>query len=251
MSSNTTGGTAVTKVLALALATAVLGSLVVASVGVAAAQEDQSDAEVRVVHAVPDAPAVDVYVDDELVFEGVEFGEETDYQSVPVGTQTVTVTPANDSETVVYEEELDVESGQATVAVGGELTADGEDLVAVALTDDAEPGENESAVRLAHLAPDAPAVDVTVAETGDVLFDDVEFGNATEYETVPAGEYELEIRNATDSDDGEVVQTVNVTVEDGEAYTAVATGYLDTEEAPVDEPFTVEVYQDRTNDSDE
>ncbi|MDS0260281.1 DUF4397 domain-containing protein [Haloarcula sp. S1CR25-12] len=251
MSSSSTSRPAVARLLALVLAAAVFGSLVVASVGVAAAQEDQSDAEVRVIHAVPDAPAVDVYVDGELVFEDVEFGEESEYQSVPAGTQTVTVTPANDSETVVYEEELDVESGQATVAVGGELAADGEDLVAVALPDDAEPGENESAVRLAHLAPDAPAVDVTVAETGDVLFDDVEFGNATEYATVPPGEYELEVRNATDDDDGEVVQTVNVTVEDGEAYTAVATGYLDTEEAPVDEPFTVEVYQDRTNASDE
>jgi hypothetical protein len=30
------------------------------------------------------------------------------------------------------------------------------------------------------------------------------------------------------------------------AYTAVATGYLDTEDAPVGEPLTAEVYEDRT-----
>jgi len=233
----------VSRLLALALAAVVLGSMVVASAGVAAAQEDQSDAEVRIIHAVPDGPAVDVYVDDELVFEDVAYGEASDYQSVPEGTQTVTVTRANDSDTVVYEDEIAVESGQTTVAVGGEVAGD---IAAVAPSDDAAPSDNESAVRLAHLAPDAPAVDVTVAETGDVLFDDVEFGNATEYETVPAGEYELEVRNATDDNDGEVVQTVNVTVEDGEAYTAVATGFLDTEEAPVDEQFTVEVYEDQT-----
>jgi hypothetical protein len=229
--------------LALALATVVFGSMVVASAGVAAAQADQSNAEVRVIHAVPDGPAVDVYVDDELVFENVTYGEASDYQSVSEGTQTVTVTQANESDSVVYEDEIDVESGQTSVAVGGEVAGE---IAAVALSDDADPGDNESAVRLAHLAPDAPTVDVTVAETGDVLFDDVEFGNATEYETVPAGEYELEVRNATDDNDGEVVQTVNVTVEDGAAYTAVATGFIDTENAPVDEPFTVEVYQDRT-----
>jgi len=249
MFSNATRKRAVSRVVVLALAAVVLGSMVVASAGVAAAQEDQSDAEVRVIHAAPDAPAVDVYVDDELVYEDVEFGEESDYQAVPEGNQTITVTPANDSETVVFEEEIAVESGQTTVAVGGELAEDGEDLRVVGLTDDAELAENESAVRLAHLAPDAPAVDVTVNETGDVLFDDIEFGNATEYETVPAGEYELEVRNATDSDDGEVVGTVNVTVENETAYTAVATGYLDTEEAPVDEPFTVEVYEDGTANS--
>lgn len=247
MSSNTTRERTVSRLLALALATVVLGSMVVASAGVAAAQEDQSDAEVRVIHAVPGGPAVDVYVDDELVFEDVAYGEASDYQSVPEGTQTVTVTQANDSDNVVYEDEIAVDSGQSTVAVGGEVAGD---IAAVALADDADPGENESAVRLAHLSLDAPAVDVTVAETGDVLFDDVEFGNATDYETVPAGEYELEVRNATDDNDGEVVRTVTVTVEDGEAYTAVAAGFLDTEEASVDEPFTVEVYEDRTDDDE-
>ncbi|MDS0282658.1 DUF4397 domain-containing protein [Haloarcula onubensis] len=246
MFSNATHERTVSRLLTLVLAAAVFGSLVVASAGVAAAQADQSDAEVRVVHAVPDAPAVDVYVDGELVFEDVAFGEESEYQSVPEGTQNVTVTPANDADTVVYEDEIDVDSGQATVAVGGELNDSGEDVVALALSDDADPADNESAVRLAHLAPDAPAVDVTVNETGAVLFDDVEFGNATEYETVPAGNYTLEVRNATDGDDGDVVATVDVTVEDGEAYTAVATGYLDTDDAPVDEPFAVEVYEDET-----
>ncbi|MFC6756743.1 MULTISPECIES: DUF4397 domain-containing protein [Haloarcula] len=251
MIDNATRSTTVTRVLALALAAAVFGSMVVASAGVAAAQEDQSDAEVRVIHAVADAPAVDVYVDGELVYEDVEFREESEYQTVPVGTQNVTVTPANDSETIVFEDEIDIEPGQATVAVGGERTENGGDFIARVLADDAAPADNESAVRLAHLAPEAPAVDVTVAETGDVLFDDVEFNDATEYETVPAGNYTLEVRNATDSDDGEVVETVNVTVENGTAYTAVATGYLDTEDAPVDEPFTVEVYEDRTANSTE
>jgi len=248
MSSNTAHSPTVSRLLVIALAVAVLGSVVVASVGVAAAQEDEAETEVRVVHAVPDAPAVDVYVDDELVFADIDFGEESDYEAAATGTQTVTVTPANDSETVVFEEEVDIE-GQATVAVGGELAE--EDIVALALADDAEPADNESAVRLAHLAPDAPAVDVTVAETGDVLFDAVEFGNATDYETVPAGEYTLEVRNATDDDDGDVVGTVDVTVEEGDAYTAVATGYLDTEEAPVDEPFTVEIYEDQTAEESE
>jgi hypothetical protein len=229
----------------LTVAAVVLASMVVASAGVAAAQEEDGETELRVIHAVPDAPAVDVYVDGELAIEDVEFGNESEYLSVPTGTQNISVTPANDSETVVFDEEVDID-GQTTVAVGGELDADGENITALALEDDADPAENESAVRLAHLSPDAPAVDVTVDETGDVLFDDVEFGNATEYATVPAGDYTLEVRNATDNDDGEVVQTVEVTVDDGEAYTAVATGYVDTDEAPVDEPFTVEVYQDQT-----
>lgn len=245
MASSETHRPTVSRLLVLTVAAVVIGSMVVASAGVAAAQEEEDETELRVIHAVPDAPAVDVYVDGELVFEDVEFGNESEYETVPTGTQNVTVTPANDSETEVFEAEVDIEN-QTTVALGGELAEDGENVSALALADDADPAENESAVRLAHLAPDAPTVDVTVEETGDVLFNDVEFGNASDYETVPAGDYTLEVQNATGDDDGEVVATIDVTVEDGEAYTAVATGYVDTDEAPVDEPFTVEIYEDQT-----
>src|SRR5690606_27820043 len=47
---------------------------------------DPSRARVRVVHASPDAPTVDVWVNDALTLENVPFKAVSDYLSVPGGT---------------------------------------------------------------------------------------------------------------------------------------------------------------------
>lgn len=237
------------RLLVVTLTAVLVASVMLSGAMVAAAQEQPEEpgqAELRVVHASPDAPAVDVYLDGELTLENVSYTQSSDYLTVDPGTYTVAVTPAGEPDNVVFEADLEVGEGATTVVVGGEVAEGGEPLTPLVLTDDAQPADNETAVRLAHLSPDAPAVDVTVNETGAVLFDDVEYGTATEYVTVPAGDYTLEVRAATDSNDGDIVQEIDVTVEGGDAYTAVATGYLDPENAPADSPLTVVVYQDST-----
>src|SRR6056297_3975493 len=49
-------------------------------------------------------------------------------------------------------------------------------------------------VRVAHLSPDAPAVDVLV--DGDAVLEGVEFGTVSEYLEVPAGERTVTIQTA-------------------------------------------------------
>ncbi|OLZ42510.1 hypothetical protein A6E15_16760 [Natrinema saccharevitans] len=61
---------------------------------------DAGSALVRLVHASPDAPAVDVYADGEPVFENVAFTDATDYVAVPAGARTVSVRPAGGEEAV-------------------------------------------------------------------------------------------------------------------------------------------------------
>lgn len=77
---------------------------------------DAGSALVRAVHASPDAPAVDVYADDELLFEDLSFGESTDYIAVPAGTFTVSIRPAGDPETTVFSAEVTRELGTAYTA---------------------------------------------------------------------------------------------------------------------------------------
>jgi hypothetical protein len=82
-------------------------------------------------------------------------------------------------------------------------------------------------VRLFHGSPDAPAVDVTVESSGDVLFDGVAFGETTDYASVPPGSYTLEVRPDTEDGTGDAVATFDLTVEGGVAYSALAVGYVD------------------------
>ncbi len=74
---------------------------------------DAGSALARVIHAVPDAPAVDIYVEDELLFENLSFGESTDYAALPAGTFTVSLRPAGDPETTIASFEATREIGVA------------------------------------------------------------------------------------------------------------------------------------------
>ncbi|QKY21962.1 DUF4397 domain-containing protein (plasmid) [Halolamina sp. CBA1230] len=201
-------------------------------------------AMVRVAHLSPDAPNVDVYVDDEPVLEDVPFGDVSDYLPLAGGTYTVRITPAGDSETSVFEGEVSVEDGQAyTIAAIGEVSEDADQsFEPLILEDDNEPAGGDTArVRAVHASPDAPAVDITAGN--GVLFDGVEYGESG-YTEVPAGDYTLEIRGDTEGNDGEVVGEFDVTVEGGEVYTAFAAGYLTPDDEPAETAFDLVVVQD-------
>jgi hypothetical protein len=228
------------RTAALGVAALVMLSFVgagIATVGATSGQDDGT-AQVRVAHLSPDAPAVDVLVDGDAALEGVEFGTVSDYLELSAGEHTVTI-QTSENETVVFEGNVTVEADTMyTVAAVGEVT---EDTFAPEIyVDDFEaPSDENASVRLIHASPDAPAVDVTVESSGAVLYDNVSFPNATDYATVPAGDYTLEIRPATEDDDGEVVTTVDVSLEGGTVYSAIAAGYLSPDEAPADTPFEV------------
>jgi len=193
----------------------------------------QETSYLRVVHASADAPAVDVALDNETVVSGIELGEASDYLEVAAGEYRLTITAAESGDTV-YDANVSIEPRSVTtIAASGEVSENASQSFApLFIRDDAlQPAEGEAAVAVAHLSPDAPAVDVTVEGSDTVIADNVSYAGVSDYMTVPAGEYTLEIRAATEDNDGSVVATVDVSLEDGSAYTAYAVGYLEAENA--------------------
>ncbi len=77
---------------------------------------DAGSALVRLFHASPDAPAVDVLADGEPLFQNIAFEESTNYLAVPAGSYSLAVTPAGDPETVVVEVDVDLELDTAYTA---------------------------------------------------------------------------------------------------------------------------------------
>ncbi|MEF8838116.1 MAG: DUF4397 domain-containing protein [Haloarculaceae archaeon] len=203
-------------------------------------------AHVRVVHASPNAPNVDVWVNGTAVLEDVTFGAISAYLDLPAGTHTVEIAAAGDPETVVFSGDLTVDAGTAyTVVAAGEIgdMAD-EPFAPLVLTDDnSDPGTDSARVRLVHASPDAPAVDVTLASSGDALFDGVPFGGAG-YVEVPAGDYTIDVRGDTETNDGDVVASFDLSLAGGQVYTGVAAGYLSPADEPADTPFDLLLAQD-------
>ena len=203
-------------------------------------------AMVRVAHLSPNAPNVDVYVDESAVLEDVPFGAVSEYLDVPAGERQVEITAAGDPDTSVFSGPVTVEDGTAyTVAAIGEIgdSADRMFEPLILQDDNSDPGGDTARVRVVHASPDAPAVDVTVASSGDALYDGVAYGQSG-YVEVPAGEYTLQIRGDTDGNDGDVVASFDVDLAGGQVYTAFAAGYLSPDDEPADTPFDLLVAQD-------
>lgn len=213
------------------------------------AEVTQSTSYLRVAHASPDAPAVDVYVDDELAFSNVSFGTASEYVAIEAGNYSVRITAAGQPNDIVFDDTVEVQARTvSTLTATGEVSQDGtEPFEVVGFLDDAyAPGENQSAVSVAHFSPDTDAVDVTVGGTDIVLADDLTYQNASDYVNVPAGEYTLEIREATADNNGTVIAFVDVELEGGTAYTGMALGYRAPDLAPANTSFQTSLLRDAT-----
>jgi hypothetical protein len=208
--------------LALGLATAAGASTPLnAIISVDDPAGNMGGARVRVVHASPDAPAVDVWVEGSRVFEDVAFEEITDFVEVPAGTYNVQVVPAGATEPVVIEADLSLMAATDYTVIATDLLAN---ITPVVLTaTGGGPAAGNVWVRFFHGSPDAPAVDIAVTG-GPVLFGNVAFQSGTEYLEVPAGSYDLEARIAGTMN--VALALPGVELEDGKVYTAYATGLV-------------------------
>lgn len=151
------------------------------------------DACVNIVHASPDAPAVDIYVDGAAAVENLAFGATTGWVALPAGERQVQVTPTGEAaDAAVIDATVDLMADMAyeVAAIGpvAEISA-AVFPVGLAVTEDME----NAAVRVIHASPDAPAVDIAVTG-GDVLVENLAYPDATDYLMVPAGSYDLEVR---------------------------------------------------------
>jgi hypothetical protein len=73
-----------------------------------------------------------------------------------------------------------------------------------------------------HASPDAPAVDIAVADGGPVLFSNISFKEIGDYLPVDAGTYDLEVRVA--GTETVALEVPGLTLNDGTVYTVFAMG---------------------------
>lgn len=229
---------------------AVLGAvgagIMMTGAGVAGASDEyEADEGARVVHLSPDAPAVDVYIDEEVAFEDVEpFATQSGYLSYEPGEYTVSFVPAGGAlEEAVLETDVRLESGEYTLAAVGELCAvSGRSLQISQLEDDNSPTKAGNArLRAVHASPDAPAIDVSF--DGERAIEGLEFGDGS-YTEIPAGETILGVHEAGRD---EPLARFQVEPEAGIVYTGFGVGYLDPENAPegaAEIPFSLAITED-------
>ena len=195
-------------------------ALVLMSVGVVAAGQN---AKFRAVHLSPDAPTVDIVVNDVLrPFEDVSFGDVSEYATVPANLYNVKVTPAGaPAESAVLDGPVNLFYGEQYTVVALDTL---ENIKPLVLVDDNSPlFFRQSRVRFVHASPNAPRVDIKVAD-GPFLFQDVGFTEVGDYIVIPDGFYDLEVRVA--GTDTVALELPAVLLRKGRTYTVFASGLL-------------------------
>jgi hypothetical protein len=192
-------------------------------------------ATVRVVHGSPDAPAVDLLVNDTIrAVEGAPYQAVTDYIPLAPATYNLKVVPATGAPAdAVLEADVPFEAGSETTAIAvGTLTDAMIPLELLALEDNNRAVATEAKLRLVHGSVSAGEVDIYVAAGGTLTVDvdttqdflftatAVPFKAETGYLALPPGSYDVAVTPTGST--GAAIGPVTVDLAAGGIYTAIA-----------------------------
>jgi hypothetical protein len=180
----------------------------------------EQTAQLRVLHASPDAPNVDVYVDSVKVLSNVPYPTVSSYLSLAPGTHQIKVNAAGTTTTVINVSPSLAVAGAYT-AIAANFVADIEPLLATDAT--SAPPNGYVGLRVIHASPDAGPVDILA--NGQVVLSNVPFDTISSYLTIPAGTYAIKV-NVAGTTTTAIAATVNLTA--GTNYSAVAIGAVRT-----------------------
>lgn len=199
----------------------------VALLGLAACSDDDSTgptatARLRIVHASPNAPSVDVLVDEDRVLQNVPYRNASAFFfPVPAGERRIRVNAVGTTTSVIdATATLDAQASYTVLATGPVATIQ----PLIAPDDLTAPAAGQVKVRVIHAAPAAAGVDVYVTApgaplTGPVLTN-VPFRAVSGYLSVPAGTYQIRV---TPTGTATVAIDATVTFVAGQIRTVVAT----------------------------
>lgn len=209
---------------------AVLSALLIAACG---GSNNSQIAQLRVLHASPDAPSVDVYVDSVKVLSNVPYPTLSSYLPLSAGTHQIKVNAAGTNTTVINVSPT-LAANTAYTAIAANFLANIEALLA---TDETTPPPTGSArLRVIHASPDAGPVDILA--NGQVVLSNVPFGTISNYLTLPGGTYAIQV-NVAGTTTTAIAATVSLTA--GTNYSAVAIGAIKT---PSTNPLALKLLTD-------
>ena len=184
--------------------------------------DEKAYANVLVTHASPDAPGVDLLIDNvKQNAIALLYPTNTGYLQAEAGTRNFKVNVAGTTTTVINADlDLEKDLNYSVFAIDSVSK-----ISAIAFEDNlASPASGKAHVRFLHLSPNAPAVDVAVASSGAVVFGDVSFKEGTAFTPLDAGTYNLDVRVAGTSAVALVLPAI--TLQAGKIYTVFAKGFL-------------------------
>ncbi len=175
---------------------------------------------VMVVHASPDAPNVDILLDDvKKNTDPVVYLDNSEYLPAQAGQRNLKINIAGSSTTALNQNITVVKDQSYTVFAAGFAA----NIIPIVVKDSlVTPAAGKAHIRFIHLSPDAPAVDIR--ESGSTLFSNRAYRSVSNFIPIDAGTYTFNAIVA-----GSSVSAFNVTgitFSAGKSYTIYARGSL-------------------------
>ena len=213
---------------------------------------------VRIFHATPTVPAVDVYIDDRLIKEGLKYKQSSNYIPLAKGNYRVRLNNSNTGDVLLDQTMTINENRYITIIALSDANQIGlislpdkskiipvEDFEEFMITNDyqhygmeqipmsfelpsqnqrnrKELLENNASIRFVHLSPNAPSVDVAV--NGTPLYSDIIYKEATAYVDVVPNTYSVVV--TAHNSDQVVLRISDLTLQANDIKTIYATGLL-------------------------
>ena len=152
----------------------------------------QTEGRVRFLHASPDAPDVDIYINGEMKVKKLPFRVASNYLALKPGKYHIDIYPTGNSVDSVLNKKITVEPGMTyTLAIIDTVKK----LRMLPYLNQPQVPPNESKIRFLHLSPDTGALDIAVKDR-DVVFPNISYKQATEYLGIMPMTVDLEGREA-------------------------------------------------------
>jgi hypothetical protein len=177
-------------------------------------------ANVMVIHASPDAPGVDLLVDNSVAGSNLTFPVNTGYLGVTAGTRNIKVNVTGTSTKVIQADIEFMKNMNYSIFAVDSVAK----IQALLIEDDlSTPAAGNAHVRFIHLSPNAPAVDITTT-SGAVVFGNKSFKEYTDFTPLGAGSYDLQVR--LQGTDTVVLELPGINLQDGKIYSVFARGFV-------------------------
>lgn len=175
----------------------------------------------RLFHGCPNAPAVDVYLNNNIIAERLEYGQFTPYMAIPPEKYSILVFPSGTSFNPLIKTDLQIPEGKIyTVAVTGLP-------VKPMLLPIEDPTQlvprGKLGLRFGNLSP-APVKLSVYLSNGDLLFDKVPFEKITDYIFLFPGKYTVEL--VDDISDKTLLFVPNIVLKPDRCYSMYAIGLI-------------------------
>ena len=177
-------------------------------------------AYVSLYQASPDSPGLNIILDQKVINDGkFDYTDHTGYLRFFAGNRTLQIGPAG-ANNVVADTTMKFEDGKAYSV----FVVDTFNKVDLLVLDDNtdSPAAGKAKVRFLNLSPDAPDVDLQVADTGAPLATGVSFKEPTGFTEIDANKYAFQVKASS----GDVLLSLpNTVLLDGWSYTVIVRGF--------------------------